>query len=343
MNDVNQKILDAVIAKAKNSFPDSIELIGIYGSVATGDAYAKSDLDLLIVTQNEEGRKLSTGFILEDIGVGYDIYCMNWDALRYDAECHHAYLARLMDSQIVYVKTPDSYAKLCDLREQAKLLLQSDNRLERVTQLLEKAKVCFANAYLDDTIGKVRLDAYGVIYHLLDAVMIYHGKYFKLGIKRTFEELSALPLDEEFPRTIQAIAASENAGQIRDLLKTLLFYTEAHMSREVPKELPSPNLAGTYEEMYSNWRNKVADAADRDDVFASFMNLCSLQWMLTEIASAVEIGDYDILNDYDPHSLTRNLELYDSCLQRYEDVYHAAHIQAKRFSNVDEFITDYLK
>ncbi len=45
-------------------------LIGIYGSVATGDDYAKSDLDLLILIENEEGRKLATGFILDDSGVG---------------------------------------------------------------------------------------------------------------------------------------------------------------------------------------------------------------------------------------------------------------------------------
>ncbi|WP_289284637.1 hypothetical protein [Parablautia intestinalis] len=34
-----------------------------------------------------------------------------------------------------------------------------------------------------------------------------------------------------------------------------------------------------YEEMYSNWKNKVTEAAGRDDVYSSFMNLLSLQWM----------------------------------------------------------------
>ena len=104
MDSVNQKIIDAVIAKAEKVCPDSLALIGIYGSVATGDAYEKSDLDLLILIENDEGWQLGIGFILDDSNIGYDIYCTNWDGLKYDAECHHAQISKLMDSKIVYVK-----------------------------------------------------------------------------------------------------------------------------------------------------------------------------------------------------------------------------------------------
>ena len=45
MNNVNQKIINAVIEKAEKVCPDSLALIGIYGSVATGDEKVKSDLD----------------------------------------------------------------------------------------------------------------------------------------------------------------------------------------------------------------------------------------------------------------------------------------------------------
>lgn len=57
MNNVNQKIIDAIIAKAEKVCPDSLALIGVYGSVATGDEYEKSDLDLLILIQDDEGWK----------------------------------------------------------------------------------------------------------------------------------------------------------------------------------------------------------------------------------------------------------------------------------------------
>ena len=41
MNMINKKIIDAVIAKAEKVCPDSLVLIGVYGSVATGDCYEK--------------------------------------------------------------------------------------------------------------------------------------------------------------------------------------------------------------------------------------------------------------------------------------------------------------
>lgn len=126
MNSVNQKIIDAVIEKAEKVCPDSLALIGVYGSVARGDEYEKSDLDLLILIQNDEGWQLGTGFILKNSKVGYDIYCTNWDRLRYDAACHHAQLSRMIDSKIVYIKNQQAYDELCKLREQAKLFLASE-------------------------------------------------------------------------------------------------------------------------------------------------------------------------------------------------------------------------
>ena len=48
------------------------------------------------------------------------------------------------------------------------------------------------------------------------------------------------------------------------------------------KKEPYESLAGTYEETYSNWRNKVEEAAEQNNVFASFMNMCNLQYIFTE-------------------------------------------------------------
>ena len=166
MKEINQKIIDAVIAKAKQVCPDSLALIGVYGSVATGDEYEKSDLDLLILIKDDEGWQLGTGFILEDNQVGYDIYCTNWDGLKYDSECHHAQLSKLMDSKIVYVNDQKAYDELLKLREKTKSFLDSDERFDRVGDLIKNAKEYFADLYLSDDPGTVRKNAFGVIYGL---------------------------------------------------------------------------------------------------------------------------------------------------------------------------------
>ena len=343
MNTVNQKIIDAVIAKAEKVCPNSLALIGVYGSVATGDTHEKSDLDLLILIQNDEGWQLGTAFILEDNQVGYDIYCTNWDGLKYDAQCHHAQISKLMESKIVYIKNQDAYNELCKLREQAKDFLASEERFERVRELVEKAKVAFADAHLQDELGRVRLAAYGVIYYSLDALMLFHGKYFKRGVKRTFEELVQLPISPEIPEIIKKIAASKDVAELRDLSRDLLTRVESHVQQETSKEEPSPSLWGTYEEMYSNWRNKVEEAEDRNDVFASYVNLCNLHLMFSEIATGVNIGTYDIMGEYNPDCLEDNVALFDKYLDKYAQVYKQAGIELRSFADVDAFVVDYLE
>ena len=342
MDMTNQKIINAIIEKANKVCPESLALIGIYGSVATGDVYEKSDLDLLILIQNDEGWKLGAGFILDDKEVGYDIYCTNWNGLRYDAECHHAHISKLMDSQIVYVNNQEAYKELLQLRRQAKQLLESEERFQRANELVNKAKTSYANACLCDELGQVRLEAFGVIHYLLDAVMLYHGSYFKRGVKRTFEELATVPLDDMFTDTIRKIVVSKDIFELRDLLKILILYTASHTRREKPKSEASDTLAGTYEEMYSNWRNKVEEAAENEDAFASFANMCNLHFMFKEISEEVEIGTFDIMDAYSSDSLEDNIRTFDRYLQKYEEVYARAGIRVKRFADVDEFVAYYL-
>ena len=342
MDIVNQKIIQAIIEKANKVCPDSLALIGIYGSVATGDAYEKSDLDLLILIENEDGRKLGTGFILDDRKVGYDIYCTDWPGLRYDAECHHAHLSKLLDSQIVYVKKQAAYDELLALREQAKQRLASEARFQSVRELIDQAKISYANACLREAPGQVRAEAGGVISALLDAVMLYHGTYFKRGVKRTFEELQALSPDPRFLQTIRKAVTSQEVSELRALLKDLILCAEDHMRPANNKAAPSEDLRGTYEEMYSNWRNKVEEAAENADVFSSFMNMCSLHFMLSEIAEEVNIGSFPVMEEFDPASLADNMERFDQYLQKYEQVYTQAGIRVKRFADVDEFVADYL-
>ncbi len=333
MNNVNQKIINAVIEKAERVCPDSLAFIGIYGSVVTGDEYEKSDLDLLILIQDDRGWQLGTDFILDDSKVGYDIYCTNWNGLRYDAACHNAQISKLMDSKIVYIKNQEAYDELCKLREQTKLFLASEERFQRVNELVEKAKISYANAYLHEELGQVRLDVF----------MLFHGKYFKRGTKRMLEELTALPIEEAFVDNLKNAASSKDVLELRALSKSLLLYAEVYLKQEKDKEEPSESLSGTYEEMYSNWRNKVEEAAKQNNVFASFMNMCNLHYMFSEISSEAAIGTYNIMEEYNPDCLEDNVSLFDTYLQRYETVYKTAGIAIKRFHDVDEFVADFLE
>ena len=68
----NQKIIDAVVKKANIVCPGALALIGIYGSFMTGGFHEKSDLDLLILI-NDDGHLalmslVSAGAMFSEIG-----------------------------------------------------------------------------------------------------------------------------------------------------------------------------------------------------------------------------------------------------------------------------------
>ncbi len=243
----------------------------------------------------------------------------------------------------MYIKNQEAYDELCKLREQTNLFLASEERFQRVRELVDKAKISYANAYLHEELGQVRLDVFGVMCYLMDAIMLFHGRYFKRGTKRMLEELAALPIEEDFVDNLKSVASSKDILELRALSKSLLLFAEGHLKQEKEKEKPSESLSGTYEEMYSNWRNKVEEAAKQNNVFASFMNMCNLYYMFAEISSEVAIGTYDIMEEYNPDCLEDNVSLFDTCLQKYEAVYKTAGIAVKHFRGVDEFVADYLE
>ena len=344
MRESHKKIIDAVIEKANKLCPESLSLIGVYGSVCTKDEYAKSDLDLLIVIDDDRGWQLSKTFILDDEEIGYDIYCTTWEMLEDDAKCPHAHISKLMDSEIVYKRDDAVLKRLEGLRDKAKARLNSEEIHESVGKIRDY--ICREYGYVVsmETLGQKRNHAAYMISLCLDAVMLWNGRYYKRGVKHTFEELEGLSIPENFKENIEDIITSESSSQLIDNATKLLKSVTAHI--EHSKEKPAPakeQIAGSYEEMFSNWRNKMYDAAERGDIFSSFMNLASLQAMLDDIGSEVKIQSYDLMEAFDHKKLLKNAETYDNALKQYEKEYEAVGIKAQSYKNVDEFVADYLK
>lgn len=343
MNQRDQKLIDAIIQKAEKVCPDSLALIGVYGSVATGDTHEKSDLDLLILINDDQGWQLAECFILEDIQVGYDLYCTNWAMLEGDARCDHAHLSKLLDCALVYVKDQSAVSRLEMLQQQARALLASDARFEKAQTVLDNAKKAYAHVFLTDTIAEIREYAGEAIYYLLDAMMLYHGRYFRRGVKRTFEELRLLPLPFDAQAMMLAVIRGETPDQIRSRLTELMRAAQTALPFPVQKEAPSKeNLSGTYEEMFSNWRNKMQEAAGNGDLYSSFMNMLSLRAMLKEIAQEIAVEDCDIMGHFNPQDTAKNAAAFDAALANYLQEYKNAGISPRCFADLDDFLKSYL-
>ena len=348
-----EKIIDAVIRKEQSVCPGAIALIGIYGSFQTGDIHPLSDLDLLILINDDRGRQLGKAFIQEDRGVGHDIYCTSWESLRRDAAYEHPHISKLMDSRIVYCADEKYRSELETLREQVRKKLAEpvgEEDYRKAEREMKEARLCYADAMIAEELNKVRRNAGGALYFAENALALLNKTYFRKGVSRRYEELNAM---EKKPANlcglIENVLAATAAESLKEHLTRLMKGLEAcfRQSREeLPREKKpagADTLAGTYEEMFSNWHGKMVQAAEKGDRHLAFMSLESLNEMLNDISIEADVGTYDVLSIYDPGDLRKTAEGFDRILGQYLGEYEKAGLRPARYADVDSFVSSYLK
>ena len=347
----NRKIIDAVLKKEKAICPGAVALIGIYGSFLTGDVHPLSDLDLLILINDERGRQLAAAFIQEDMGVGHDIYCTDWESLRRDAAYDDPNIAKLMDSRIVYCADEKYLSELEALRGQVRQKLAEpfgEADYMKAEGFLKDTLHCFALAMIGDGLTEVRKQAGGVMYYAENAVAMLNKRYFRKGVRRRNEELNSMPKrPERLCELIEGIVSAETVPVLKERLTLLVKELTACFERErltvLPEKKPADreSLQGTYEEMFSNWHGKMRAAAATGDRHLAFMSLVSLDEMLSDIRSEVDIARPDAVSAYDPEDLEKTAGGFDAVLRDYLQEYGRAGMRAAVYPDIDAFLAAY--
>ncbi len=348
----NQKIIDAVITKADRVCPGSLALIGINGSFMTGDYYEKSDLDLLIVIRDDRGWQLGSTFIQDDLQVGHDIYCTTWERLKRDAGYEHPHISKLMDAEIVYCAEEKEKEKLEQLRKTARDILDapfSEQDYAKAENQLKEAEHGYTAAMISENRSDVLNGAGRAIYYIENAIAMLNKQYFHYGVKRTYEELQAMRnRPENLCELIENVISADSVPAVKEGLSALMRETTAvfYQVKEtlaMQKKTPGKEeLTGTYEEMYSNWRNKMHAAAETGNRHLAFMSLISAGAMFEELESEVEIDRYDVLGGYDPQDLHTTAMAYDRVLKEYRKEYQKAGLEVTHYADIDAFVLDFL-
>ncbi|MCR5255979.1 MAG: nucleotidyltransferase domain-containing protein [Acetatifactor sp.] len=374
----NQKIIDAIITKAKRVCPESLALIGVYGSFLTGDIYLKSDLDLLILINDDSGWQLGSTFIQEDEMVGHDLYCTNWESLKDDAQYNHPNISKLMDSRIVYCADKKYLERLENLRESVKEKLAAPltaQDYDKSLKYLEEAYHYMRIAKHSANKAKVLEGIGAAIYYLENAVAMLNKRFFRLGVKRAYEELNGMEKKPDmFCDLIEKVISAPTVDEAKEGLIFLIKETTEIFVKEglrlgktvcvqdileeknetIFEDNESQNyddrkaatvyaLEGTYEEMFSNWRNKMYLAAETGNSHLAFMSLISFNAMLTEISNEWRIGDYNPLSGYNPADLYATAQAFDNTLKEYLEEYRKIGLEINCYSNIDAFVCDYLQ
>ena len=347
----NQKIINAVIEKADKVCPGALALIGVGGSFARGDFYEKSDLDLLIVINDERGWQLGCAFIQDDLDVGHDIYCTSWESLQRNALYNDPNIAKLLDSKIVYCSDEKYMSRLEELKEQARQKISQPLSKEdyfKAEHSLKEAEHFYSQTMAAEQMPDVFEQAGYAIYHLQNAVALLNKKYFRYGVNRAYEELEQMENKPEgFCQLIENVISGSSCEKVQTALTALLretvsVFKKAKQSLFAEKNPPTAEaLRGTYEEMYSNWHNKMHNAVKENNRHLAFMSMTSLSAMFAEIKSETDIGEYSVFENYYPQDLEKTAAAFDSLINGYLKEYQKTGLQAERYRDIDEFTEKY--
>lgn len=340
------RIIEAVIQKAERDCPGALALIGVYGSQQTGDVHSKSDLDLLIVIDDDRGWALGKTFLLRD--VGYDLYCTSWERLEADAACASPHLSKLLDADIVYTSGEEAKKRLAELRLRAADILSrpfSKEVFDRADAAFSRAKQAFADMLLEKKEGDCKKFLAEMIDETENTICLLNQTYFKLGLRRRFCELEQMPQKpENFVFLIQNAVASKTAAERNEAGCRLLAAVQSYFnSISFPKKAPSKDdIRGVYEEMVSNWKNKMLLADEINDPHLALINMASLQQLFDELHEQYDMERYDAISGFCPDNLSASAAFFDNALEQFLGEYEKAGLEPLTYETLEEFERDYL-
>jgi hypothetical protein len=346
----NDRIIKAIIKKAEDVCPGAIALIGIAGSFYSGDIYEKSDLDLCIVINDDSAWKVASCFILDD--VAFDIYCTPWSRLEEMSKYNDPYITKLLELDIVYCNDNKYIQKYMELRSNVINKLNQPYSMEcseKVEKFVSEACKEYANIMLSDSYGECRYAAARMLYNIEFAIYMCNKTYIKRGIKRIPEEISAMKyLPADFNMLYCKLIIAENVEETKEVSTRLMkavkeFIKQMKDKVTMKKEISEADIKGTYEEIYSNWKNKMSHAANRDDAYLSLMTASSCQQFYDYMYSKYNIERIDLMKNITPCNLTLSAEAFDNAMEEYKKNYERLSLDIKYYEDLDEFERKYLE
>jgi predicted nucleotidyltransferase len=345
----NKELIDIVIQKVRKEYQNDIDLIGVCGSFFTGDFHEKSDLDLLVVLNNERGWGFSTCFILED--VGYDLYGSSWTKLEKMASFDHTFVSHVIDVDIVYCREPECRERFMELRQKALNIINSPmtkELLEKSKKQLDDAILAYGKMMLEDEIGAARKFSGDIIRHLTDTVCFLNHSYFKLGVKHQLEEMLAMKrvpkhFEEYFNDVMHAASVTAIKETAAKLVKTVKELYDEITEETLEKAVPTKdNLNGTYEEIWSNWKNKIKYAAAHKDILFAFSSGVSCQEFYNLMHRELGTAPINLMKHFQADNLDAFADAFEEAMQLYKEEYDRLDMEVLTYESIVTFRKDYL-
>lgn len=347
----NKKIIEIIMKQINEKCPDSIDMIAIGGSFCNGDIYEKSDLDLVIISRDDNAGCLDKCFILDDVAM--DVYTHDWTTFEQMAEYPHPYVTKLMDLDIIYVHGGEVLKRYKMLQDKLK------NNMNNDTLIVQNVQKHFNKAILELIKINTNESNLGLAYRSLAQLIkevefiIYmiNKSYVKRGTKRVPEEICAMAiLPDDFIDVYKGITNCKSISEIKENANKLVGCVKSFLSEKgiqctpgeekiqqvKKKEIAPDNLVGTYEEIYSNWKNKMIHAVSINSSYLSFVTMNSCQEFYDEMYSMFNIPKIELIGHYNPDDLNSNVNYFNNCMEQWLALYKQFGVEVNYYANLDE-------
>lgn len=328
----NNRIIEIVKDIIEKKCPGTVDLIGIAGSFCNGDIYDKSDLDLVIIINNDKAKLLNVCFILGD--VGFDIYTSTWDRLENMSDYNNPFVTKLFDLDIVYTRDETVLERYQSLSATLKENMSNAPRInKRVAEILGDV-LSLKDDFIKTSDSKTKYKYLAKIISYTEYIIyMTNSSYVKRGVKRIPEEISQMPIVEKELLSIYLnlptlVNIEESCLKMIDLLRDYLqskdiepIFTEKKIKSSAKKDITSEDLTGTYEEIVSNWYNKMVHAFKTGNKYLSFMTMASCQEFYDEMDDIYDIPEINLLGYYDPTDLEKNIAYFTDALEKWKKLY----------------------
>lgn len=345
----NGELIDILLEKIRTEYREDIDLVAVCGSFFTGDFHENSDLDLLVVVNNDQGYGFSRCFILD--GVGFDFYGSSWSKLERMASYDDTFLSHLIDVNIVYFRNTACKERFLELRQQALQMLNGPVTLQIISKAakqLDQAALAYGNLMLADEIGAARQYAGLLVRHVSNTVCILNHSYFRLGVKHLLREILAMRLvPENFMDCFNGVVSATSVPQLKETSTKLIKSVKKlfdDMKEETLKTVvaTSDALKGTYEEICSNWRNKIRYAAEHNDGFLALSAGVSCQEFYDEMHAEHGTVAINLMQHFQPHDLHAFAHTFEQAMRLYRQEYQRLNMEPLVYDSIDSFRMDYL-
>jgi hypothetical protein len=155
-------------------------------------------------------------------------------------------------------------------------------------------------------------------------------------------------LPKNFVQNYHELITARTVEEIKSCSTKLMntskdFVSELISRVKAKKEITAESIEGTYEEIVSNWRNKMYLAAHTDDAYLALMTMTSCQEFYDEFATEYNIDRVRLFEGFQIDDLSRSAERFNTAMEYYRCLYTRVGEPVRSYASIEAFEKAYLE